>query len=287
MCPFLLLLAFQSPLSSADLESMHANRRAAASTLLAALAERPASETPAWRRARLARLAEELSATVAGDEAAAGLRAAGRIAAGAPSAAAGARLLDATLGVLASDLGFLPVAEAPVPAGYPAPTPVGELVVLRYPDCRIARTPLDRMGGAFWRLLLHIEGRGIAMTAPVQTDYAEARADGASQPSAMAFLYDRPERGARGAAGEVEVLDQPAVTVLSLGGRGWADRAAVEAAERRLRAVLAAPDAPWRAAGPLRVLEYNSPAVRGPRRFHEVQIPVEPARPPAPADLKA
>ena len=62
--------------------------------------------------------------------------------------------------------------EAPLPVGYPAPTPPGAIDLKRYPSVRRAEVsgsgdPDRKRNGAFWPLFNHIKQRDIAMTSPV------------------------------------------------------------------------------------------------------------------------
>lgn len=275
MIALLLSMLQSTAMQPAELDALHRRRAEAAEHLRAALAI-PESD-PASRRFTLARAAELAAELAPGEQAVVFLRAAARLGLGATEAAAGLELLRRACVEAAERLAFTPVYEAPVPEGYPSFTPLDEVLILEYPELRLARTDVEFEGAAFWRLFQHIEAGGIAMTAPVQMDYGPPRADGSSRPRSMAFLYDRKDRGPSGAHGGVEVFDQPSLTVISTGLRGWTDPVAVERAELLLRGRLDAPGSAWRAAGPTRVLGYNSPRVGGPRRFYEVQIPVAPA----------
>lgn len=273
-----LLLAFaQSAVTTpAELDALHERRRSAAAALTAAATEASATDD-STARLILARAAESAADLLPGQDVAATLRASARLGLAVADPRGGLTLLRRACSQAADRLAFAPVEEAPLPEGYPAFTPVGEVLLLDYPACRLARTSMRSSNGAFWRLFQHIQSSDIAMTAPVQTDYGPPQSDGASRPETMAFLYDRKERGPAGEQGAVAVLDQAPLTVISLGARGFADPDSVEYAEFLLRARLDAPGSEWIAAGPLRVLEYNSPMVGGPRRFYEVQIPVAPA----------
>ena len=176
-------------------------------------AARRAASSPAIRDLHRLRLADALTAPVAGaKEEAWSLRGA----------------LDAIL----ADLRFEPRIEAPLPAGFPAAGPVGAAVVKEYPRYRAARAD---GGGAFWQLFEHIKKNDVAMTAPVEMtlDTGFAMRD-------MAFLYERPDQGAPGAQGSVAVLDLEPVRVLSVGVRGERDGAALDRAGRALEARLAA-----------------------------------------------
>jgi uncharacterized surface protein with fasciclin (FAS1) repeats len=159
---------------------------------------------------------------------------------------------------------FEPLMEAPLPQGFPAPGPVGEAVVKEYPRYRAARTS----GGmsAFWTLFGHIKRNNIEMTAPVEMTMEEGeRVD-------MAFLYESPEQGQAGKEGAVDVLDLPAVRVVSIGIRGNPTPAQIEGAKREIERLRA--EKGMDAAGPFRLLGYNSPMVPAKNRFYELQLPV-------------
>jgi hypothetical protein len=175
---------------------------------------------------------------------------------------------------LAGDLSFRPVAEAELPAGVPGFAVLDEIEVRTYPTYRMVKTAMKGGSmGAFWPLFNHIKDNEIAMTTPVQVDYAE---DGERQREAsMAFLYGSPDLGPLRKDGAVEVVDVPPLTVLTLGSRGYDRKSRVEELRERLEAWLA--DHPeWQTAGPMRTMGYNSPSVAGARRYFEVQIPIKP-----------
>jgi hypothetical protein len=161
------------------------------------------------------------------------------------------------------------VREADLPAGFPEPTPVGEVELKDYPAYRCVRT--DAGGSAFWKLFRHIEANEIAMTAPVEMAWSATDDD--LRPADMAFLFGEPTIGSPGEAGPVDVVDEGRRTVLSIGCRGNDSERAVRAARERLLGWLA--DRPaYVADGDLRVLGYNSPMVRSSKRYFEVQLPV-------------
>lgn len=263
-------------------------RAAAAKALDAALAEDDArAEREVAAAARLAALRTEVALAIA--ELPTGSRAHARgtamlaAAAGtgdrAPRAHACLRL---ELADLAADLEFRPVEQAPLPKGFPAFAALDEIELRDYPAYRMVRAELRRGGtmGAFWPLFRHIESHGIAMTTPVQMDWPaaeeKARADSAVS---MAFLYGDPALGQLGKDDVVEVVDVPAMQVLTLGARGHDSRPAVAELEQALRTWLAA-NPRWAQAGPLRTMNYNSPMIARDRRYFEVQLPVAPVATP-------
>lgn len=177
-----------------------------------------------------------------------------------------------------------------LPVGYPRPTPPGAVEIKRYPTVR--RAAIDgggvrddgmwglRTAGAFWPLFRHIEERGIAMTAPVETEYEGLTSDDPAEAWRMAFLYRTPELGPTGADGRIEVADAPATTVLAVGVRGDLSPKGLRRTLALLESWLAERD-DWEVAGPPRTLGYNGPDVRGGDRWWEVQIPIRPVADPA------
>lgn len=165
------------------------------------------------------------------------------------------------------------VSEASLPAGFPGPGPVGEVIVKTYPSHRLARSSGQGANGGFMRLFRHIERNEISMTAPVVMGWGDKPA-----PESMAFLYGKPTLGAVGrdpADPLVVVEDAPETVVVSIGLRGAYDEATVKRGCEQLRGWLVKhPE--WTEAGPPRSLAYNSPFVPGFAKYSEVQIPVVP-----------
>ena len=176
-------------------------------------------------------------------------------------------------GYVASGEDFKPIKEAEMPKGFPGYTPVGQIEVKQYPAYRKA----SASGMAeFWTLFQHIKQNNVTMTAPVEMDYGDPRA-AKSKERSMSFLYERPDQGATGRQGSVEVVDVPAMTVVSIGCRGSQTGAAVAEAREKLVKWLDGKKGEYVAAGPMRVMGYNSPFVPRDKNFFEVQIPIKPA----------
>ena len=165
---------------------------------------------------------------------------------------------------------FKPIVEASLPEGFPTYTAIGEIEVKHYPAYRKAETS-GRV--AFWTLFEHIRSAGIAMTAPVEMTYP---ADGPplGRERAMAFLYGDKNAGTAGRKGNVEVVDVPAASVVSIGMRGGRSDAVLVEAEQRLRNWLEQNKQRFEQTGAVRVMGYNSPFVARDRQFFEVQIPI-------------
>lgn len=171
------------------------------------------------------------------------------------------------------------VNEAPVPEGWPALTPVGQVRVKTYPTYRAAFIVADAENGGsdsgmFRPLFNHIQREDIAMTAPVKMTYDEA-----GRQRSMAFLYRTSDMGAAGIDGKdprVQVRDVPEMTVLSIGVKGGYSHDRFSQHVAKLNAWLAEQDT-YRAAGEARYLGYNSPFVfPSYRKYGEVQMPIEP-----------
>lgn len=175
------------------------------------------------------------------------------------------------------------ISEAKLPEGFPPPGPVGMAIVKTYPAHRLARTTAARDGDdqMFMKLFRHIDRNDIAMTAPVTMAWSEPGAT-PERAESMAFLYARPNIGAAGADPAdpgVVVEDVPEITVVSVGVRGTYGAVTVRKGMATLEAWLAShPE--WSAAGPPRMLAYNSPFVPWFLKFAEVQVPLT-RRPPA------
>jgi len=91
---------------------------------------------------------------------------------------------------------FQPKMKAPLPAGFPQPGPVGQVIVKEYPPYRAARTAMRDEGlgqnSAFNALFRHITSNDVKMTAPVEMRYEQSTTQAQPQPVSMAFLYEEP-----------------------------------------------------------------------------------------------
>ena len=170
------------------------------------------------------------------------------------------------------------ISEASQPKNFPAPGPVGEVVVKNYPAYRAARVSDEEIGqnSMFRTLFKHIQGNEIAMTAPVEMTYDE------EGPTSMAFLYGNRDIGETGKHDDVHVLDFPSEKVASVGVRGNFDTATFKMHRRLLEEWLEQNSDRWVAAGEPRYFGFNSPFVPRLLRYGEVQIPL---REVAPAEL--
>jgi hypothetical protein len=167
-----------------------------------------------------------------------------------------------------------------LPAGYPAPTPPAALEIKRYPRARRAEVggemrPEIGMNVAFWPLFQHIKSREIAMTSPVEMDYAGVGEDGSLRADSwtMSFLYREPNMGKLETDGAVRVVDREPRLVLALGQRGDYSWSRDSEGLQLLNAWLDA-NPEWVRAGAPRALYYNGPELPAGDKWSEVQLPI-------------
>lgn len=180
----------------------------------------------------------------------------------------------ASTGGAASAEEFRPIKEAEIPAEFPGFTRVGQIEIKHYPAYRKASASGP---AAFWTLFWHIKQNNVAMTAPVEMNYGNPTSS-TNRELSMSFLYERPDQGTAGTRGAVDVVDVPAMKVVSIGCRGARTAAASNAAREALLKWLDENKEDYVAAGPMRIMGYNSPFVPRDKNFFEVQIPVKPVK---------
>ncbi len=171
-------------------------------------------------------------------------------------------------------LTFKPKVEAPVPAGFPAPTPVGVVEIKKLPVYRMAKVANSGLGGNnFFTLFNHIKKNKIEMTAPVEMTMAEK--NGKYTESSMAFLYQETTLGKVGPQGNIAVLDTKECMVASIGMRGSPSSENIESARRWLIEKIKNTPEAYEIAGELKVMGYNSPFMPEKLRYYEVQLPLK------------
>ena len=171
-------------------------------------------------------------------------------------------------------LTFKPRVEAPVPAGFPAPSPVGVVEIKKLPVYRMAKVANSGMGGNnFFTLFNHIKKNNIEMTAPVEMTMTEK--NGKYTESSMAFLYQETTLGKVGPQGNVAVLDTTECTVVSVGMRGSPSSENIDSARRWLLEKIKTTPQAYEIAGELKVMGYNSPFMPEKLRYYEVQLPLK------------
>ena len=155
------------------------------------------------------------------------------------------------------------IAEAALPAGWPAPAMPGGITEADIPAHRAAEGP------GFWRLFAHISVGGIPMTAPVVMPAVD---EAGNQGSAMRFLYPSSTTQPAPTLPGITIVDVPAQRVLRATVRGpvgpgvLRERIAAlttEAAARKLKT-----------GGKPMLCGYNGPSVAAAERTWEVFLPV-------------
>jgi hypothetical protein len=167
-------------------------------------------------------------------------------------------------------LEFQVTEEAPLPEGFPKPSPLGEICIKSYPSYRMARTPVHRDDDqAFFSLFSHITANKVAMTAPVEMTYSKGDAEFSR--TTMAFLYGNRQLGQLG-GDSVHVQDVGEAKVLSIGIRGPMTDDRVAQAVSRLELWLNRHG--LKAIGEPRAMCYNSPFLAAEKQLIEVQVPI-------------
>lgn len=149
--------------------------------------------------------------------------------------------------------GAYAIDESPLPVGYTAPTPPGQVEVKTYPSIRRAEYDSTQVWASwafaqsrmFWKLFNHITSNKIEMTSPVEMDLRDYNPSGSFFGGAsvsgwkMSFVYRAPELGPLGSFNGVNVIDTKEVTVLSIGFGDDADLDDIITPVQTLKSLLA------------------------------------------------
>lgn len=192
------------------------------------------------------------------------------------------------LGLLAIPIiliGVYNAVSAPLPEGFPSPTPAGKIEVKYYPAYRSGtvdyRGQLSQAtSAAFDPLYRHISSNDIGMTAPVETRYPSITVDDGSggKPdqhgeAKVSFLYRSTDIQPQQIAEGIKVEDNAPMTVVSLGIRGDYSYTSYQQHIDHLRDWLAQhPE--YTVAGSPRRFFYDSPFIPDAIKRSEVQIPI-------------
>lgn len=177
-------------------------------------------------------------------------------------------------------VGIYQASSAPLPAGFPPPTPDGQIEVKNYPAYRAAtyryRGQLSEAANrAFSPLYQHISSNEISMTAPVETRYPDSTRTGATSGEAeVSFLYRDTVTYPKEIADNIRVEDIAPMTVVSLGLQGGYDYDSYQEGLTRLNEWLTE-NPGYRAVGSPRRFFYDGPYVPDALKRSEIQIPVE------------
>jgi len=171
-------------------------------------------------------------------------------------------------------LSFKPKMEAPLPEGYPQPTPVGKVEIKTLPVYRLAKVADSGNSNKFMTLFNHIQKNKIEMTAPVEMTM-KPNGNKWSENS-MAFLYQSTALGSTGSKDKVDVVDSSKTTVASIGMNGKMSPEAISKAKTMLVEYLQKHPESGQITGDLRVLGYNSPFMPAALSYFEVQYALLP-----------
>jgi hypothetical protein len=185
------------------------------------------------------------------------------------------------LGVVALALITYNAIAAPLPQGFPSPTPEGKIEVKQYPTYRAATVRYSgdlsqAASSAFGPLYRHIESNDISMTAPVEARYPVGTLEGMPDKRGEAdvsFLYRDTNISPEKIAPDIRVEDVEPMTVVSLGLRGSYDYDSYQQNIERLQQWLEA-HSEWIAVGAPRRFFYDAPYVPDPLKRSEIQVPI-------------
>jgi hypothetical protein len=176
------------------------------------------------------------------------------------------------------------IVEGPLPEGFPPPSEPGAIVEKNYPLCR---TYSATGNNAFGQCFVYLATRKHEMTAPVIIDYRRRDEGAPARPSddiramnvdRMHFILEKPTLDKPQKVGPIVVADMPTLRVLSLAIQGEMTEQVLDEVEQKLTAEIAR-RGDIVAAGPKRVLGYNSPMVPRGKAFWEVQLPIAERQP--------
>lgn len=177
--------------------------------------------------------------------------------------------------------GAYSAASAPLPEGFPPPSPDGAIEIKQYPGYRAATVQTSgnleaAPSRGFTPLFRHISSNEISMTAPVETRYPVAtlteRAISEGDAS-VSFLYRSLDVVPEEVAPGIQIEDIPPMLVVSIGTRGRYNLETYQTSVRQLQAWLAEhPD--YTVAGPPRRFFYDGPFLPDALKRSDVQIPV-------------
>ncbi len=176
--------------------------------------------------------------------------------------------------------------SAPLPEGFPSPTPAGKIEVKHYPAYRSGtihyQGQLSQAAEAsFSPLFSHISANHISMTAPVEARYPastlwvgkEAQPDQQGE-AEVSFLYRSPDINPTQIAPGIRVEDTAAMTVVSIGVQGSYSYASYQQHIQQLHNWLIQHPA-YRVVGAPRRFFYDSPFVPDALKRSEIQVPIQ------------
>lgn len=190
------------------------------------------------------------------------------------------------LAIAAIGFGVYSAASAPLPEGFPPPTPAGLIEVKHYPAYRSGTVTYqgqlaNAAESAFNPLFRHISSNNISMTAPVEARYPlstlwvgkEGQPDEQGE-AEVSFLYRSPDVNPKQIAQGIRVEDIAPMSVVSIGVQGNYSYVSYQQHVEQLRHWLAQhPD--YKVVGPPRRFFYDSPFILDALKRSEIQVPIQ------------
>lgn len=187
------------------------------------------------------------------------------------------------IGAIALPFAFIAVKKAmsaPLPVGFPTPTPHNQIEVKQYPAYRSGTYTYegnlsDATRNSFNPLFQHISNNNIAMTTPVEARYPRETINQPLQngKAKVSFLYNNDGINPQQIARDIQVEDHPPMLVVSLGVQGAYGYQSYLGHIAKLKQWLAEhPE--YEIAGEPREFLYDSPYTPSPLKRREVQIPI-------------
>jgi effector-binding domain-containing protein len=189
------------------------------------------------------------------------------------------------IALAAMAVGVYQANSAPLPAGFPPPTPDGNIEVKSYPAYRAATyrqqgNLAEATNQAFSPLYQHISSNQISMTAPVETRYPNSTLTTAESLNTqgeafVSFLYPSTNIYPEAIASSIQIEDIPPMTVVSLGLKGGYSYQNYREGLVRLEDWLRQhPE--YEIAGLPRRFFYDRPYIPDVLKRSEIQIPIRP-----------
>ncbi|ACK68593.1 conserved hypothetical protein [Gloeothece citriformis PCC 7424] len=186
-----------------------------------------------------------------------------------------------TIAGLALAVGVYQANSAPLPEGFPPPTPGGKIEIKHYPAYRAATYHYqgelsEAANRAFYPLYQHISSNDISMTAPVETRYPQSTllSPNRQGEASISFLYRSSDIYPKEIANNIEIEDIQPMMVVSIGLNGAYSYSSYEENLARLMDWLSLhPE--YQIVGQPRRFFYDGPYVPDALKRSEIQIPIK------------
>ena len=170
--------------------------------------------------------------------------------------------------------------SAPLPVGFPAPTPDGKIEIKEYPAYRSGTFTYEgdlneATSASFNPLFQHISSNNISMTAPVEARYPTSTIDRPIQQgkAKVSFLYNNNSIIPSQISSDIQIEDHPPMLVVSIGLQGAYGYDKYPENVAKLKQWLDN-HSDYEIAGEPREFLYDSPFTPSPLKRREVQIPI-------------